>query len=139
VTPTRNSKTRRVGGKEPEGARAVDDYIAALPKEMRPALIKLRETIRAAAPSATEGISYGIPVFKLNGKGLVGFAAATAHCTFHLMSTTAVQTHAADLKGYKLGQGSIQFPPDKRLPASLVTKLVKTRIAENARTGGAYR
>jgi uncharacterized protein YdhG (YjbR/CyaY superfamily) len=112
--------------------RTVDGYLAALPKDKRDTLAKLRAAIKAAAPGATEGISYQVPVFKLNGKPLVGFGAATAHCTFFLMSTSdAMRERLATLKGYKLGGGSIQFPPDKPLPAALVRTLVKARIAEN--------
>jgi uncharacterized protein YdhG (YjbR/CyaY superfamily) len=62
----------------------------------------------------------------------VGFGAATAHCTFFVMSTSdAMRARLAALKGYKLGGGSIQFPATKPLPTALVTKLVKARIAEN--------
>ncbi len=42
-----------------------------------------------------------------------------------------MRAYAAELKGYKSGTGSIRFPADKPLPAALVTKLVKARIAEN--------
>ena len=112
--------------------KTVDRYLARLPKDKREALAKLRAAIKAAAPGATEGISYQVPVFKLDGKPLVGFGAATAHCTFFLMSTSdAMRTRLAALKGYKLGGGSIQFPADKPLPTTLVTTLVKARIAEN--------
>jgi uncharacterized protein YdhG (YjbR/CyaY superfamily) len=98
---------------------------------MRAALAKLRALITAAAPTATEGISYQVPVFKLNGKPLVGFGAATAHCSFFLMSTTdAMRARLAELKGYEVGGGSIRFPAKKPLPAALVTGLVKARIAE---------
>ena len=113
-------------------AETVDKYLATLPKDKRDALAKLRAAIKAAAPGATEGISYQVPVFKLDGKPLVGFGAATAHCTFFLMSTSdAMRARLAALKGYKLGGGSIQFPADKPLPATLVMTLVKVRIAEN--------
>ena len=112
--------------------KTVDQYLATLPKDERDALAKLRATIKAAAPGATEGISYQVPVFKLDGKPLVGFGAATAHCTFFLMSTSdAMRARLAALKGYKLGGGSIQFPADKPLPVTLVRTLVKARIAEN--------
>ena len=112
--------------------KTVDQYLATLPKDKRDALTKLRAAIKAAAPDATEGISYQVPVFKLDGKPLVGFGAATAHCTFFLMSTSdEMRARLAALKGYKLGGGSIQFPADKPLPASLVRTLVKARIAEN--------
>lgn len=114
--------------------KSVDTYLAALPKDKREALAKLRAAIKAAAPGATEGISYQVPVFKLDGKPLVGFGAASAHCTFFVMSTSdAMRARLAALKGYKLGGGSIQFPADKPLPATLVRTLVKARIAENNR------
>ena len=116
------------------GHQTVDDYLAALPKDAREALGNLRKTIRAAAPKATEGISYQVPVFKLDGKPLVGFGAATSHCTFFVMSTSdAMRARLADLKNYEVGGGSIQFPADKPLPVTLVTRLVKARIAENER------
>jgi len=111
-------------------ARDVDDYLAALPEDARAALEKLRKTIKAAAPKATEVISYQIPAYKHQGL-LVGFAALKGHCTFHIMSVEVTRAHADDLKGYKLGKASIRFAPDKPLPAALVTKLVKARIAEN--------
>ena len=112
--------------------KTVDRYLARLPKDKREALAKLRAAIKAAAPGATEGISYQVPVFKLDGKPLVGFGAATAHCTFFLMSTSdAMRARLAALNGYKLGGGSIQFPADKPLPTMLVRTLVKARIAES--------
>jgi uncharacterized protein YdhG (YjbR/CyaY superfamily) len=111
-------------------AASVDDYLAAVPEDARAALEKLRKTIKAAAPGATEVISYQIPAYKYHGL-LVGFAAFKDHCTFHVMSPGLIRAHAAELKGYDLGKGSIRFPADKPLPAALVTKLVKARIAEN--------
>jgi uncharacterized protein YdhG (YjbR/CyaY superfamily) len=111
-------------------AKDVDDFLAAVPKDKRAALSKLRRDIKAAAPKATEVISYGVPTFKLDGKSLVSFGAAADHCSFYVMSYAAMSAHAADLRSYKLGRGSIQFEADKPLPATLVAKVVKTRIAE---------
>jgi uncharacterized protein YdhG (YjbR/CyaY superfamily) len=111
-------------------AETVDDYLAAVPEDVRAALAKLRKTIKAAAPKATEVISYQIPAYKHQGL-LVGFASSSGLCTFHIMSVQVTRAHAAELKGYKLGKASIRFAPDKPLPAALVTKLVKARIAEN--------
>ena len=126
-----NSRERAVK-KPATPPTSVDQYLATLPKDKREALAKLRAAIKAAAPDATEGISYRVPVFKLDGKPLVGFGAATAHCTFFVMSTSdAMRARLAALRGYKLGGGSIQFPADKPLPATLVRTLVKARIAEN--------
>ena len=111
-------------------AENVDDYLAAVPEDVRAALAKLRKTIKAAAPKATEVISYQIPAYKHHGL-LVGFASSSGLCTFHIMSVKVTRAHAAELKGYKLGKASIRFAPDKPLPAALVTRLVKARIAEN--------
>ena len=118
-------------------AETVDDYLAAVPEDVRAALAKLRKTIKAAAPEATEVISYQIPAYKYHGL-LVGFAALKGHCTFHIMSVEVTRAHADDLKGYKTGRASIRFAPDKPLPAALVTKLIKARIAENE-AGRSYR
>ena len=108
----------------------VDDYLSAVPADARAALDRLRKTIRDAAPEAAEVISYQIPAYKHHGL-LVGFAASKAHCTFHIMSVKVTREHAAELKNYELGKASIRFSPNKPLPAALVTKLVKARIAEN--------
>ena len=114
----------------PNGPAQIDAYLATLPADQRTALQNLRETIRAAAPGATEKINYGIPMFML-GRGLMGYNAAGAHCTLQVMSPAVVEAHAVELKGYRTGKGSIQFTPDKPIPTTLVKKLVKARIAEN--------
>ncbi|MGH7712563.1 MAG: iron chaperone [Gemmatimonadaceae bacterium] len=109
---------------------SVDDYLKGLPTEMRAALERLRKTIKAAAPNADEVISYGIPFYKHNGM-LVGFSAAKEHCTFHIVSGELLRIHAAELAPFETGKGSIRFVPTKPLPPSLVTKIVKARVAEN--------
>jgi uncharacterized protein YdhG (YjbR/CyaY superfamily) len=137
MTPGTRRGRPRTAAKRYGRHETVDDYLAAVPEDARGALNELRKTIKAAAPKATEGISYRVPVFKLDGKPLVGFGATTAHCTFYVMSTSAaMRARLRELKGYKLGGGSIQFPPDKPLPDALVTKLVKARIAENKKLAG---
>jgi uncharacterized protein YdhG (YjbR/CyaY superfamily) len=110
-------------------AKDVDSYLAALPKDKRAALMKLRKDIRTAAPKATEVISYGVSTFKQDGKLLVSFGAARAHCSLYGMSRI-LKANAAALKDYELSTGTIRFPPDKPLPAALVTKLVEARIGE---------
>jgi uncharacterized protein YdhG (YjbR/CyaY superfamily) len=111
-------------------ATTIDEYLAALSDEQRAALEKLRKTIRAAAPGAEECISYQLPAFRLNGM-LVGFGATASHCAFYLMSSTTADAYRDDLEGYDTSKGTIRFQPDKPLPAALVRKLVKARIAEN--------
>jgi len=110
--------------------RTIDEYLAALSEDKRAALAKLRKTIRAAAPKAEEGISYGIAAFRQNGM-LVGFGATANHCAFYLMRATTVDAYKDELEGYDTSKGTIRFPADKPLPAALVQKLVKARIAEN--------
>jgi len=115
----------------PAKPRSIDEYLAPVTPEKRAALEKLRKDIRAAAPEAEECISYQIPSFRLDGKFLVAFAAAKNHCAFH-PGAHPLQVHKDELEDYKTSKGSIRFSPDKPLPARLVRKLVKTRIAERA-------
>jgi len=119
-------------------ANDVDGYLASIPEDARAALGKLRTAIKAAAPGATEVISYQVPTFKYRGRPLVSFGAAKEHCSFYIMSPGVVEAYAADLEGYVLGKGSIQFSPAKPLPAPLVKKLVKARIAENEAAGSGH-
>lgn len=106
-----------------------DEYLENLPKEFRQALEKLRKTIRAAAPLAEECISYGICGFRQEGM-LVGYGATAKHCSFFLMSNTTVAAHEDLLADYDTSKGTIRFAPDEPLPAKLVRKLVKARLAE---------
>ena len=110
--------------------KSVDDYLARVPDEARATLEKLRQTIRAAAPKAVEVISYQIPTFKLDGRMLVSFAAFKNHCSF-FPGAAPIKVHEQDLKSYEISKGTIRFPTNKALPASLVKKLVKARIEEN--------
>ena len=107
----------------------IDEYLAALSNDKRAALERLRTIIRAAAPRAEECISYQLPAFRLDGKWLVGFGAAANHCAIY----GVVGSHKDELKDYDTsGRGTIRFQADKPLPATLVRKLVKARIARNA-------
>jgi len=112
--------------------QTIDEYLAGLSDDKRAALERLRKTIRAAAPKAEECISYGLPAFRLGGRMLVAFGAAANHCAFYPMSSSTVEGHKDELKDYETSKGTIRFRADKTLPATLVRKLVKARIAENA-------
>jgi uncharacterized protein YdhG (YjbR/CyaY superfamily) len=111
--------------------QTIDEYLAPLSKEKRAALEQLRRTIKSAAPRAEECISYGIPGFRLGGRLLVSFGAAAQHCAFY-PGAHPVKAHQVELKAYDTSKGTIRFPADSPLPATLVRKLVKTRIAEYA-------
>ena len=117
------------------GPASVDDYLAALPEEQRAALAKLRKTIRAAAPEATEMISYQMPAFKNHGRFLVSYAAFKDHCSFFPASHAVMEALGEELKPYFSGKGTLRFTADKPLPTALVKKIVKARIEENAARG----
>ena len=109
----------------------IDEYLAGLPEDKRTALQNLRLAIHAVAPDAEECISYRLPAFRQNGP-LVAFGATANHCALYPMSATTIAAHHKDLERYDTSKGTIRFVPDKPLPMSLVRKLVKARIAENA-------
>jgi uncharacterized protein YdhG (YjbR/CyaY superfamily) len=111
-----------------------DEYLAKVPADQRNALKKLRKEIKAAAPKADECISYGIPGFRLNGRLLVSYGATAKHCAFYPGSI--VRQFKKELDDYDTtGKGTIRFSPDKPLPTTLVTKIVKARIAERIGDG----
>ena len=109
----------------------IDEYLAPLSADKRAALERLRKAIRAAAPGAEECISYGVPGFRLDGRLLVSFGAAARHCAFY-PGAFPVSAHKDELKGYSTSKGTIRFQTDRPLPANLVRKLVKSRIAQYA-------
>ena len=111
--------------------RTIDEYLTRVNDDKRAALERLRQTILAVAPMAEECISYQMPAFSYEGRVLVYFAATANHCAFYLMSGSTVAAHERELAGYDTSKGTIRFPADKPLPAALVRKLVKARIAEN--------
>ena len=91
----------------------IDGYLSALPDDARATLEEIRRTIKATAPDAVEGISYGMPTFKYQGRPLVYFAAAKNHCAL-----------------YGTYKGTLRFPPGEPLPEALVKTLVRARIAD---------
>ena len=105
-----------------------DEYLDVVPEPARSTLNKMRAVIRSAVPKeATEAISYGMPAFKHDGT-LVWFAAFSDHCSF-FPTAAIIEEFKNELKGYTLSKGTIQFPIDKPLPAALVKKMVKARLA----------
>jgi uncharacterized protein YdhG (YjbR/CyaY superfamily) len=110
------------------GSAAVDDYLAQVePEAHRLALETLRGQVRALAPDATEGISYGIPGFKYKGRGLAWYGSWKSHCSF--FPGGVAHDYADRLEGYKLQKGTIQFKADKPIPADVIEAIVRDRMA----------
>ena len=108
----------------------VDAYLAAVPEPARSTLNRVRAAILAALPAeATEGISYQIPVFKYKGP-LVWYAAFSNHCSLFPGSLAVIKALKNELKDFPTSKGTIHFPLDKPLPAALVKKIVRARMAE---------
>jgi uncharacterized protein YdhG (YjbR/CyaY superfamily) len=125
------STKRRPSANSEDGSKDVEKYLAAVSEPARSTLQTIRATIRSIVPpEATEGISYGIPMFKYKGS-LVWFAAFSKHCSFFPGSLAVIAAFKNELKDCETSKGTIRFPVDKPLPATLVKKLVKARIAEN--------
>ena len=108
----------------------IDQYLRLLTKEQRVALERLRRAIKSAAPRAEECISYQIPAFRLDGRVLVWFHAASKHLSF-FPGAAPIKQYEDELTKYATSKGTIRFSADAPLPATLVKKLVKARIAEN--------
>lgn len=116
-------------GKAPP--KNTDEYLAAVPEPARTTLNKIRATIRSVVPAeATEALGYGMPTFRYKG-ALVAFAAFSDHCSFFPMSAALVEQFKDELKNFSTSKGTIRFPLDKPLPATLVKKIVRARIAQN--------
>lgn len=109
--------------------KTIDEYIAGLSADIGEKLEALRATIRKAAPRAEEKISYAIPTFYMKGN-LVHFAAFKNHIGFY-PGASGVEVFREELSHYKTSKGTVQFPADRPLPLSLVSKIVKYRVQQN--------
>ena len=107
----------------------IDEYLASLPAHTRALLKELRAVIKKAAPDAEETISYNMPAFKLHGM-LIWYAAFKEHIGLYPRAS-GIAAFKKELSVYKNAKGSVQFPIDKPLPLSLVSRIVKYRVKEN--------
>jgi uncharacterized protein YdhG (YjbR/CyaY superfamily) len=114
-----------------DSVAGVEAYLAKVPEPARTTLQKVRATIRSVVPAeATEGLSYGMPAFRYKG-ALVAYAAFKDHCSFFPMQASLIDEMKDELKNYRTSKGTLQFSMDEPLPATLLKKMVKARIAEN--------
>jgi uncharacterized protein YdhG (YjbR/CyaY superfamily) len=107
--------------------REVDNYLSSLDEPKRSTLESLRQTILEVLPEADEGISYGVPAFKLQGKVIAGFAAFKHHLSYLPHSGSVFREIGDEVAKYKTSSGALQFPVDRPLPKSLVRKLISVR------------
>lgn len=110
--------------------KSIDEYVASFPEDVQEIMQRLRKTIKAAAPEAREKISYNMPTFTLNGKGLVSFAGWKTHIALYGAHRRNAK-FKEDLSAYESGRGTLKFSLDKPMPLDLITKIVKFRAAEN--------
>lgn len=112
-----------------EGFQTIDDYILQFPGEVGKLLSELRSVIRAAAPDASEKISYQMPTFYYHGN-LVHFAAYKNHIGFY-PTPSGITAFAEELGKYKSSKGAVQFPLNQPIPFTLISKIVTFRVEEN--------
>lgn len=125
--------TKSAANKPKDGPEGVEAYLAKVPEPARTTLQKVRAIIRSVVPKeTTEGLSYGMPAFRYRGT-LVAYAAFKDHCSFFPMQASLIDEMKDELAGYRTSKGTLQFSVDKPLPAALVKKMVKARVAENDR------
>jgi uncharacterized protein YdhG (YjbR/CyaY superfamily) len=111
-------------------AQEIDQYLAALEEPKRTTLAQLRQTILDILPEAEQGISYGLPAFKVRGKTIAGFAAFKNHLSYLPHSGSVFPQLKDDLQGYSFSTGALRFGIDQPLPASLVDKLIAVRLQQ---------
>jgi uncharacterized protein YdhG (YjbR/CyaY superfamily) len=116
---------------KPAAPNGIEDYLARVPEPAHTTLQKVRAAIRSALPpTATETISYKIPAFR-HGEVVIWFAAFAGHCSL-FPTARVIELFKDELEPYTLSKGTIQFATDKPLPASLVKKIVRARLAQIA-------
>lgn len=107
----------------------VEEYIQRQPERVRAALQRVRAAIRKAIPEAEEGISYKMPVFKLNGSNALFFAGWKDHYSVYAASKTLVEALGPQLEAYEVEKGTIRFPVSEPVPAKLIERIAKVRAA----------
>lgn len=114
------------------GYKSVDDYIAAQPAPARSVLQRVRATIRKALPGATEGISYQIPIYKLDGRMVLYFAGFQRHYSIYPATARVVGALKKELTGLLHSKATIRFSLADAVPTRLISRIAKLRAAEAA-------
>ena len=114
---------------EKERTETVDDYLAALPDDDRDVLSAIREAIRQTVPDAEETLSYRIPLYKLDGKHLIGFGASTRHLSLFIIDSALLEQYERELRPFDHTgtKTTIRFTADRPVPKAVLKKLVRAR------------
>ena len=111
-------------------AEEIDQYLDALEEPKRATLALLRQTILDVLPEAEQGISYGVPAFKVRGKTIAGFAAFKSHLSYLPHSGSVFPQLKDELQGYSTSPGALRFDIGHVLPSPLVEKLIAVRLRQ---------
>lgn len=108
----------------------VDAWLAQVPEPQRTTLLAVRATLARLLPHAEQGLGYGMPVFRVGGKGVAGLNHGRDHCAYHPMSGGVTAVLADVLAGYRTSKGTVRFAADTPLPDDVVARLVEARLVE---------
>ncbi len=128
---TRKRTRARSASSPPSG---IDAYLETLDEERRALLARLRRTIRAALPGAVECFSYGMPAFRVDGRVVAGFQATARGGSFYPFSGSTLDALGDALEGFGRTKSALHFDAARPLPAALVRKLLRARLAELPRS-----
>ncbi len=111
-------------------AEEIDEYLAGLAEPSRGTLDEVRRRILEIIPQAEQGISYGMPAFRVDGKVVAGFAAFKNHLSYVPHSGSVFPELASELSNYECSTGALRFAPSEPLPEGLLRKLIDVRMRQ---------
>ncbi|HEX6520867.1 MAG TPA: DUF1801 domain-containing protein [Streptosporangiaceae bacterium] len=111
-------------------SQEIDQYLDAMEEPKRTTLARPPQTILGMVPEAEQGISYGVPAFKVRGKAVAGFAAFTNHLNYLPHSGSVFPQLKDELKSYSSSSGALRFSINEPLPVPLVEKLIAIRLQQ---------
>lgn len=109
---------------------SVEEALEVLPEPGRSCLLRVIKVARGVAPEAVDGVSYGMPALKVDGKPLISVAAAAQHLSVFPFSPTVIDAVAPRLEGFSLSKGTIRFTPGNQIPEDVLEEIVRLRRAE---------
>jgi uncharacterized protein YdhG (YjbR/CyaY superfamily) len=105
----------------------IDEYLAALPADVRPVIEQIRRTLHAAVPDAGEKIAYQMPTLTLDGQSLVHFSGWKQHVSLYPVPPVDDELAAA-IAPYVAGKGTLKFPLNQAIPYDLISRLAKAYV-----------